>query len=443
MVLPRELDVAKLNEIYPGHFNPELSLFTFDPVAKTINNDFKDISNEESKYFATSPIPSNSLQLMRFRARPPIPSSSYTPDEIEADISSLLSVLDSLQFPVSPIIRARQDLRVELGIHFPRDSKDDEPIFYLCGSRFCAIWVNYLRTSSTRAVMINFMRPEFEAEVRLHDMLKLFVMPTYQTCFSHPMFLALLIVRMVQEDAMQAYTKDAVSLQEIENGFVTVNSAIRIETMQRLRDLGRLASRDKYIFSTLRKTLELARRVDENYCRNDDGKQVSPMCKAFFWHVASLDDVLELDIAFLTSISESVNNQQVAVTGIINLQDGASMKTIAVITMAFLPATFVATLFAMPIFSWNDSQDRIISHQFWVYWSVEIPLTITVFLVWLGWWYWRSIRRDRDDEDLSRRDNTSGTSQPLEGNQMKGYLKEFYETKRRPKIGASHNGQMV
>lgn len=90
MVLPRELDVAKLNEIYPGHFNPELSLFNFDPVAKTINNDFKDISNEESKYFATSPIPSNSLQLMRFRARPPIPSSSYTPDEIEADISSLL-----------------------------------------------------------------------------------------------------------------------------------------------------------------------------------------------------------------------------------------------------------------------------------------------------------------------------------------------------------------
>lgn len=150
-----------------------------------------------------------------------------------------------------------------------------------------------------------------------------------------------------------------------------------------------------------------------------------------------------LDIAFLTSISESVNNQQVAVTGIINLQDGASMKTIAVITMAFLPATFVATLFAMPIFSWNDSQDRIIGHQFWVYWSVEIPLTITVFLVWLGWWYWRSIGRDRDDEDLSRRDNTSGTSQPLEGNQMKECLKEFYETKRRPKIGASHNGQMV
>ena len=134
--------------------------------------------------------------------------------------------------------------------------------------------------------MINFMLPEFEAEVRLHDMLKLFAMPDYQTCFSHPMFLLLLIVRVVQVDTMQSYTKDAVSLQEIENGFVTVHSACRIETMQRLRDLGRLASRDKYIFTTLRKTLELARRVDEFYYRNnnnDNGKQGSPdICKAFF-----------------------------------------------------------------------------------------------------------------------------------------------------------------
>lgn len=217
MDLRRKLDVDKLNDLYPGHFNPELSIFTFDSVAKIINNDFKDISNDESKHFATSPIPQNSLQIIRFRARPPISSLSYTPDEIKIDISSLLSVLDSLQFPVSPLLYARQELRVEVGRHFPKDNNDDEPIFYLCGSRF-AIWINYLRTNSTRAVMINFMLPEFEAELRLHDMLKIFVMPDFQTCFSHPMFLTLLIVRVVRVNTMQSYKKDAVSLQEIENG---------------------------------------------------------------------------------------------------------------------------------------------------------------------------------------------------------------------------------
>lgn len=443
MDLCRKFHVDKLNDLYPGHFTPELSLFTFDSGTKTINNEFNDISNDEIKHFATSPIPQNSLQLIRFRARCPTPSPSYTPHEIKMDINCLLSVLDSLQFPILPVIHARQDLRVEVGRHFPKNSKYDEPIFYLCGSRFCAIWVNNLRTSSTRAVLVNFMRPEFEAELRLHDMLKMFVMPDYQNCFSHPMFLALLIVRMVQLDTMQSYTKDAVSLQEIENEFVTVHSACRIETMQRLRDLGRLASRDRYIFTTLRKTLELARRVDENYCRNDNGKQDSPTCKAFFWHVTLLDDVLALDIAFLTSISESVTNQQAAVTGIVNLQDGASMKTIAIITMAFLPATFVATLFAMPMLSWSDTQGHIISRQFWVYWSVEIPLTFTVFLVWLGWWYWRSIRRDYDDKDSLRRDNARGPSQPLEGDHMKRYLKEFYGTVRSPKVGALRDGHVV
>jgi hypothetical protein len=39
------------------------------------------------------------------------------------------------------------------------------------------------------------------------------------------------------------------------------------------------------------------------------------------------------------------------------------MKAIAAVTMFFLPGTFVASLFSMPIFRWNsDSGNDVVSH---------------------------------------------------------------------------------
>lgn len=58
-------------------------------------------------------------------------------------------------------------------------------------------------------------------------------------------------------------------------------------------------------------------------------------------------------------------------------RDSSSMKTVAVMTMAFLPGTFVAALLALPSFDWGPA-----AGQFWVYWAVTIPSTILVFLIW-------------------------------------------------------------
>lgn len=52
------------------------------------------------------------------------------------------------------------------------------------------------------------------------------------------------------------------------------------------------------------------------------------------------------------------------------------MKTIAVLTMAFLPATFFAALFSIPSLGWNDSD------KFALYWACAIPVTIGTFAVW-------------------------------------------------------------
>ncbi|KAH7325694.1 hypothetical protein B0I35DRAFT_420974 [Stachybotrys elegans] len=81
-------------------------------------------------------------------------------------------------------------------------------------------------------------------------------------------------------------------------------------------------------------------------------------------------------------------------------RDSSAMKTIAVLTTVFLPATFVATLFSMPSFDWDGSSPRVTA-SFWVYWAVAVPLTILVLVSWRIWWSLEA-RRERMDAIASK-----------------------------------------
>ena len=75
--------------------------------------------------------------------------------------------------------------------------------------------------------------------------------------------------------------------------------------------------------------------------------------------------------------------------------DSNSMKVIAVMTMAFLPGTFVAALFAVPSLQWGSTP--VIQDDFWVYLAFTLPATAMVFVVWFafseGSSLWRSASR--------------------------------------------------
>lgn len=65
------------------------------------------------------------------------------------------------------------------------------------------------------------------------------------------------------------------------------------------------------------------------------------------------------------------------------MSDSASMKTIAILTMVFLPGTAVASFFSMTMFNWQaDSGQALASHYLWVYFLVAVPSTAMVLAVW-------------------------------------------------------------
>ncbi|PVH75528.1 hypothetical protein DL98DRAFT_593035 [Cadophora sp. DSE1049] len=81
-------------------------------------------------------------------------------------------------------------------------------------------------------------------------------------------------------------------------------------------------------------------------------------------------------------------------------KDSSSMKAIAILTMCFLPGTFIAAIFAMPLFNWDGNGMLVIKDGFRYYWATAIPLTVLVLVMCalamlLPWRVWLRRMRDR------------------------------------------------
>ncbi|KAL4888298.1 hypothetical protein BDV59DRAFT_211209 [Aspergillus ambiguus] len=84
-----------------------------------------------------------------------------------------------------------------------------------------------------------------------------------------------------------------------------------------------------------------------------------------------------------------VNNELVKLTSK-SLDDNATVRTITLLTLIYLPASFVATFFGMNFFDYGGGEFEM-SHRLWIFFAVAIPLTIFT----VGSWYWLSRRRKR------------------------------------------------
>ncbi|KAJ2903498.1 hypothetical protein MKZ38_009720 [Zalerion maritima] len=82
-------------------------------------------------------------------------------------------------------------------------------------------------------------------------------------------------------------------------------------------------------------------------------------------------------LALLTH-EDAVSNYQVAEAA---KRDSSSMKTVAIMTMAFLPATFFSSLFAMPSLKWDKPGD-VVGNGFSLYWAFSISFTVMIFILW-------------------------------------------------------------
>ncbi|KAI9708980.1 MAG: hypothetical protein M1828_002561 [Chrysothrix sp. TS-e1954] len=107
-------------------------------------------------------------------------------------------------------------------------------------------------------------------------------------------------------------------------------------------------------------------------------KLVQTTCKEGEFLAASAYDKAKI----LLSVLSNTTAQQIALE---TRRDSSSMKTIALLTLFFLPGSAVAALFSMTMFNWTSDPVKpfTVTHWFWVYWAVTVPLTLFVIAAWL------------------------------------------------------------
>ena len=64
--------------------------------------------------------------------------------------------------------------------------------------------------------------------------------------------------------------------------------------------------------------------------------------------------------------------------------DSAAMKTIAALTMIFLPATAVSSFFGMAFFN-GQGGVLTVTADWWLFLAATLPITVILFMVWASW----------------------------------------------------------
>ena len=87
------------------------------------------------------------------------------------------------------------------------------------------------------------------------------------------------------------------------------------------------------------------------------------------------------------------------------------MRTIAYVTLLFLPGALIAAIFGMNFFQFDaETHQVLIAKSFWYYWAFTIPITIAV----VGFWNVWNFREKRKDVSFEKDVNFSGGSMRVE-----------------------------
>ena len=151
--------------------------------------------------------------------------------------------------------------------------------------------------------------------------------------------------------------------------------------------------------------------ANESRLRNE----INLVCALLFLTPIPLRDILSdrTDVGEAFNIVAQSQNQTTMRISEATQSDGAAMKTVALVTLTFLPATFVSVsqvkvygklgcrsnllaqaLFSMSFFDFSPSGDDgkesfAVSKKIWLYWVVVVPLTALTMGTWFFWQYRR------------------------------------------------------
>ncbi|KAF4954801.1 hypothetical protein FSARC_12018 [Fusarium sarcochroum] len=156
----------------------------------------------------------------------------------------------------------------------------------------------------------------------------------------------------------------------------------------------------------------------------------------------------------LISENYSLSNYIISIS---TLRDAASMKTLAFVTMFFLPGSFISALFSTDLFDWDNVKEGDIgvpsTPQFRLYWAITVPLTLVTFVLYFIWAEFssfdRSQRRERRrwgfprTDSMKAQDQTRSPMQVLKDQRERASEAYAMAKKRRTVFGEGEKNESI
>ncbi|KAL4875900.1 hypothetical protein BJY04DRAFT_201010 [Aspergillus karnatakaensis] len=209
----------------------------------------------------------------------------------------------------------------------------------------------------------------------------------------------------------------AVILEQYDEAFWAVRDLVRDHEKNRrfninnksffteLHDIARHAFHYSEIIGVAEHTL--SRLIQEQVrWREEDGTAIRDKSGIAHWLNSHQELLLQQKNAVaLKAKSESLNQR---LSNEINLgfnlvlqSDSAMMKTIAFVSMVYLPGTFVSGVFGTNFFDFDSPTPGEWAHsRFWLYWAVAVPLTLATMGTWAAW-HKRNLIQERFDSSYA------------------------------------------
>ncbi|KAM0432405.1 hypothetical protein ACHAPT_004949 [Fusarium lateritium] len=307
---------------------------------------------------------------------------------------------------------------------FPKVAKPkgDEQAFAFCYlPKIAAIWSHsrfrppLARQSATNGIML--------AQPKEREVIKQFLKSESKwqlPIASHEMFPALLCSLMLhsQIELTQGQIKGNIQAVEGRTGYTDFKTKRKhlatgelAEVAAKITDYSsRLASTDRKS-KTLENLMGFAQRIISS-----DQSTASEGDKIMKNHIQVLQERLNMQVVdreytlkraqiqnevllSLISMNYSLSNTLISIS---TLRDAASMKTLAFVTMFFLPGSFISALFSTNVFDWDGVKKGTIgvpaTPQFQLYWAITIPLTVVTFILYFLWAECSSYERSQKRE---------------------------------------------
>ncbi|KAI1765000.1 hypothetical protein GGR53DRAFT_530101 [Hypoxylon sp. FL1150] len=264
-------------------------------------------------------------------------------------------------------------------------------------------WSFNLTTFETHGILA--ARSEFEAYSNLKSFDGTFSLPGLCTAhLYHPLSLACICLIDFVFYFDRVIVEEGYKIGDVENDtghglWVDKKSNLEAHELKNLPSASRNISRIIVVFANLFKSVEVAHTIIDTLEQEDiwtewrgmksyqDASDNIDNCTASFRRAT---ETLKSRIKTIKQSGQVIDKRAEAQSNVIaqeskkiaeeSKKDSSDMKVIAVMTMAFLPGTFFAALFAVP--SLQSDHATVIQPNFWVYWVCTVPMTILVFGVW-------------------------------------------------------------